>query len=216
MTAENWFRRTSWSDEDRKAFFTRLQRCRGESNRCQYLAIQGNTLADKGYYSEAIELLTQVVLEFPGQKIHSASSYCSIAECYVGLQNSELAISNFRKALEEERAFPNVRTRTWLAYPWYIVATEQIKLYSEALTIIDEFEGKSSLDFPVDMYQLSVIRAVLSEFRGEHSMAVQLARKALEASEMKTSGFRSHQNLGIVIKINPQIRERLQLILARD
>jgi len=215
MADDDWYRRTTWTDEDLKAFFARLKRSRSDWNRSQYLAIQGMTLADEGYFSEAIELLTQVVVDFPDQKIHSAMSYCTIAKCYAELQSSEKAIENFRKALEEERAFPNVRTGTWLDYPWYVISTEQTELYSEALAIILEFEEDHSLNFPVEIFRWSAIKSIITEFLGDHAASMRFAQKAFDASKLESSGFRYHQKLGLVKEIEPQIRDRLQKILIR-
>ena len=44
MSKDDWFRRTTWSDEDERAFFARLVRSRGIFRKAQYLRIQAVTL----------------------------------------------------------------------------------------------------------------------------------------------------------------------------
>ena len=44
--AEEWFRRKTWTQEDREAFFARLKRSRGLFHKAQYLRVQAYELAE--------------------------------------------------------------------------------------------------------------------------------------------------------------------------
>src|SRR5258708_1677279 len=113
MRNPEWFRRSTWTDQDREEFDAQLKRCRSASKKAQYLRIQAIHLAEAGLHAAAIELLDQLFVKFP-ERIELTSAYLQKAESFAFLGQTEPAIREFRLALQAERDFPNVRTNAWL------------------------------------------------------------------------------------------------------
>ena len=76
--ADDWFRKTSWTREDREDFFERLSRSR-KYNRAQYLRIQASYLAENGnieLLNAALELLEMLFTQYP-DRTEMALAYAS-------------------------------------------------------------------------------------------------------------------------------------------
>ena len=100
-------------------------------------------------------------------------------------------ISAFKEVLEREREFLNHQTGVYLDYP-YLVATEKIENeYGTALNVLNEHVDR--LTFPLDHYMWHASKALIKSDGVE-------AQKALEAAKIKRSGFRFHQDVGLVGK----------------
>src|ERR1700722_5779262 len=61
---EDWYRRTTWSNDDREQFFARLERSREAFHKSQYLRIQAYCLQLAGLYEDALQLLNLLVERF--------------------------------------------------------------------------------------------------------------------------------------------------------
>src|SRR5262245_61553605 len=134
MSKIEWFRRSTWTDQDREEFNARLARSRGSSNKSQYLRIQASHLADAGLHADAIELLDRLLTDYP-EKIEIASAHLQKANSLRILGQTGLAIDEYRAALHAERGFPNVKTGTWLDFGWFVVENQRTDLYGEVLEI---------------------------------------------------------------------------------
>jgi hypothetical protein len=62
---ESWYRRRTWTDEDRAGFFARLRRSRSGFHKAQYCRIQAYELQQAGNYHAALELLDLLMKEWP-------------------------------------------------------------------------------------------------------------------------------------------------------
>src|SRR5690349_9374034 len=91
MSNNEWFRRTTWSDADRVDFSARLKRSRGAGNKAQYLRIQAGHLADVGHHAAAIELLDQLLAEFP-ERVELAQAHAQKAKSLADLGQFAAAI----------------------------------------------------------------------------------------------------------------------------
>src|SRR5262245_4018263 len=93
---DTWYRRTSWSDLDRRAFFDRLARSRTRGNKAQYLRIQAVHLEETGrpaLVRAALELLDMVVREWP-EPSEVAQAYHQQATCHLQLREPLLAVQS--------------------------------------------------------------------------------------------------------------------------
>jgi len=75
------------------------------------------------------------------------------------------------------------------------------ELHDEVLSLIhrvSESEPATLTLFPVDRYILSAILAIINDARGDHSVAAEHAKGALEVADLKHSGLRYHPTLGLV------------------
>ena len=212
MSSDDWFRRATWTDEDRVNFSARLKRAR-KYNRPQYLRIQAVHLAEVGNHSAALELLHHF-LQLDDGSIDLAQAQLQRAESLLASGNEDDAIDAFRASLDAERARPNVQTEAWLLYPWYIVETQKLQLYSEAHDVLQEFSKLRSPSFPVSDYRFHCVKAVLLAHDGDQPQAETHADQALTAADAKHSGYRYHPNLGLVQNTNNTVHQRVTEIAA--
>jgi tetratricopeptide (TPR) repeat protein len=213
MSSDDWFRRTTWTDDDRIDFSDRLQRAR-KFNRPQYLRIQASHLAGAGNHVAALELLDQF-FHIDDGGIDLAQAQLQRAESLLATGSDFKAISAFRASLDAERKRPNVQTEAWLLFPWFIVETQNVELYAEAGDILSEFEKHRSLTIPISVYRLHCVKAILLANDGDHPQARVHAEKALAASVETHSGFRYHAGLGLVRDTSSTVHERVCQIAAK-
>ena len=212
MSSDDWFRRTTWTDEDRVDFHARLKRSR-KCNRPQYLRIQAVHLADVGNHAAALEVLDHF-LQVDDGSIDLAQAQLQRAESLLASGYEAEAIDAFRASLDAERARPNVQTEAWLLYSWFIVETQQLQLFHEVHAILDEFSKLHSRSFPVFDYRFHCVKAVLLAHEGAQAEARAHAEKALAAADAKHSGYRYHPNLGLVQDTNTTVHQRVREIAA--
>ncbi|HBE69214.1 MAG TPA: hypothetical protein DDW52_13780 [Planctomycetaceae bacterium] len=212
MSSDEWFRRTTWTEEDRSDFNARLKRTR-KHNRPQYLRIQAAHLAGIGNHAAALELLEQF-LGVDDASLELAQAQLQRAESLLATVNEADAIDAFRASLNAERARPNVQTETWLLYPWYIVETQNEQLYSEAHAILREFRELRSSAFPVSDYRFHCVKAVLLAHEGELAEARTHAEQALVAANAEHSGYRYHPESGLVQDTDTTVHQRVSEIAA--
>lgn len=212
MSSDDWYRRTTWTDDDRADFNARLRRAR-KHNRPQYLRIQAVHLADAGNHTAALELLDRF-LEIDDGSIDLAQAQLQRAESLLATGNEDAAINAFRASLAAERQRPNVQTQAWLLFPWFIVETQHTELYSEADSVLSEFSATRTPSFPVSDYRLQSIKALLLAHDGNAQQAKLHAQQAMAASYAKHSGYRYHPNLGLVQDTNTAVHERVSEIAA--
>jgi tetratricopeptide (TPR) repeat protein len=214
MTATEWFRRSTWTDQDRAEFDARLKRARGAASKAQYLRIQAVHLAQAELHAAAIELLDRMFAEFP-ERIELAQAHLQKAESLAALGKPDAAIAEFRAALQAQRQLPNVRTQAWLDFGWFVVVErQQTDLFDEVATVLDEFRTVPSLSFPVEEYRYCTIRSLLAESRGDQPLAREFATRALAQATRDHSEFRYHPKLGLVGTQPAEIERRLKRLAA--
>jgi tetratricopeptide (TPR) repeat protein len=207
----DWFRKQSWSQADQEDFWRRLARAR-EHNRGQYIFVQGYTLMELGpEYATAAIALFDLVIDRYSDTISFVQALSEKATCLLNVGDSESALTNYRRAIEQMRIKPSVQTWAWLDFAW-VVATECISdRYEAALDVLDEF-GNSKQLFPVVTFRLNASRALILSACGAIDSAADAARAALAAADKEGSGLRHHQKIGIVGSRYEEIRTRLMTI----
>lgn len=211
MKKTEWFRRITWSDADREDFNSRLKRSRGPRNKAQYLRIQAWHLADAGHHAQAIELLDRLFAEFP-QRGELAQAHAQKAESLAKLGQSELAVQEYRAALQTERDFPNVRTNAWLDFGWLVVERQLTDYYDEVSLVLREFRDVRGLTFPATEYRYAAIQALLADFSGDKTRAREFARRALAEATKNHSGLRYHPTVGLVGSERDTFANRLRTL----
>jgi len=197
MSKLEWFRRTTWTDDDRKDFDARLKRSRGASNKAQYLRIQAYHLAEVGLEEEAIELLDRLFAEFP-DKLQLAQAHQQKGSSLARLRKTEAALQELRAALQAERDFPNVKTNAWLDFGWLVVEKQLTDLYDEVCRVLQEFRAESGLTFPSIEHRYATIQALLADAKGEEGRAREFAKQALAEAAKVHSALSYHPALGLV------------------
>jgi tetratricopeptide (TPR) repeat protein len=207
MGKDEWFRRTTWSVEDERAFFNRLARSRGLFHKSQYVRIQALSLAETRHANlvrVALDLLSKLFAEFPDQS-QLASAHLLAAQCHEQLGNYAAAIEQFRLALRAQAAFPGIDPGTALEFPWFIITHGLSESYEEALQVL----ATAHIAFPVQVFKAAAIRSFVAAFRRDHIGASRYATEALQAAQLTESPFRYHRSLGLVEDAYQSIVERL-------
>lgn len=212
MSRHDWFRRNTWTDQDRREFNAQLERGRG--SKAQFLRIQAGCLAAAGQYAAAIELLDRMFDEFPDE-IQLAQGHLQKAESLFRLGKIEPSILEFRLALQAERDFPNVKTQAWVDFPFFIVSQQCTDLFAEAVSVFEEFADESALAFPATRYRYFVVLALVAHANGEQASARQYAKEALAEASKERSGLRYHPTVGLVGARPDDIDQQLRK-LARE
>lgn len=206
MSSEDWYRNEEWSEEIESKFFEKLKRARRKE---QYLRIQASTIATRAP-DVALSLLDQY-FELSDDFNH-AQAYCDMAAAYIAKGEIQNAINSYGKALERESAFPNLKTDAYILYPLLIVENKITNLYQSANEVLDEHQER--LMFPVDHFRWHAAKAIISAESGNSEQAANHVGQAFDAAKIKKSGFRFHQNLGLVGKEYKGVVNELSAIHA--
>lgn len=213
MIRPEWFRRSTWTEQDRAEFNARLNRSRGASSKAQYLRIQAVHLAEAGHHLAAIELLDRLLAEFP-EKLELASTHQQKGESLAHIGQIMPAICEYRAALQMEREYPNVRTGAWLAFGWLVVQHNLQDLYEEVSLVFQEFIDRSRLTFPMEAYRYYAVESIIADSRGNRTSAKAFATQALTEARRTNSGFRYHAKLGLVGSQPSWMEQKLRAIAA--
>ena len=187
MATIDWYRNKKWNEIIEKAFFEKLKRAR--SQRDQYLVIQALTLVKRN--PEVTLRLVDYYFESRKGDFDDVRALLARAEAYLELEEIEKAMAAYRAVLIREEEFPNHQSGAYVDYP-YIVATRGIESENEnALNVLKKHSSR--ITFPLDKFKWHSAKALIEKDGVS-------ASQALEAAEVKKSGFKFHQNVGLVGK----------------
>jgi len=211
MAKVEWFRRATWTSQDEEEFQSRLNRSRRDGGKAQYLRIQSLHLAMAGNHKAALQLLEQLLREYPVRR-EMASTHLQRAESLYALGYDEEAIKSFRASLSAQTDHPNVRTGVALAFAWFIMIRRRNDLYAEVETLIQRYERECVLLFPLARFKCAAVRALVAAEQGNLDRARSLAAQASAAATEAHSGLRYHPKLGLVDGIPAEVARRLAVI----
>ena len=187
--ADEWFRCKTWSPQIEEEFFGRLARSR--SQRDQYLVIQALTIAST-FPDVALKLIDQ----YFATKENDFEDVRALSATYLAQDSLDKTVATMKEILEVERQRPSHRTSMYVQYP-YLVATKKIESeYATALATLAERVG--DLRFPLDIFKWHAAMSIIHAELEDVERSKRHAGEALDAAEIKKSGFRFHQNLGLV------------------
>jgi tetratricopeptide (TPR) repeat protein len=198
--ANDWFRKTTWSEADQADFFARLKRSRSVGNKAQYLRIQAAHLESTGppeFLKAAIKLLDTMFVEFPS-RFQMASAYTQKASCMAKLGDIDNAIINYQRAFETEREFPNAKTYAFIEFGKLVAEKKLARFFDEALTELEKELQSRGIQFPADTFNAFGIRSIIAAQRRQFERAKEFAKVALQAAEKIDSGLRYHPTVGLV------------------
>jgi len=216
MAKDDWFRKKTWEEDDKKDFFAHLKSSRSSGSKAQYLRIQASYLhgLDSDHTTrESLILLDQVLSDYP-DSFERSQAFLQKAECLQALGLLDESIASYRAALQSERDRPNVKTNAWLKFGWTVVQYRLRDLYLEVLEILQEFHP--SMLFETDKFRLNGIKAIIAHDQGDRNSAREFAQRALGAASQQHSGFRYHPTVGLVSGADKdsEIYEILTLLVA--
>ncbi len=206
MSNEDWYRNDKWSEEIESNFFAKLKRARRKE---QYLRIQASTIA-KIKPDIALVLLEQY-FSLKDDFDH-AQAYCDMASAYLAKGEVLKAVQSYRRALDREDEFPNLKTDAYILYPLTIIENKLSNMYLSANEVLDKHQER--LMFPIDYFRWHAAKAIIAANLGNKEQASNHAIIALDAAKIKKSGFRFHQNLGLVGKEYKGVVSELRAIHA--
>ena len=187
MSSDDWYRNEDWNDSVEEYFYSKLKRAR--TQREQYFIIQALTLTDK--HPKVSLRLVDEYFESRKDQFDDVRALLARANAFIALGELEKCVGTYKEILQREREFPKHQTDVYLDYP-YLVATQKIESeFTNALDVLNEHIDR--LTFPLDHYKWHASKAIISSDGSE-------AKKALEAAKVKRSGFRFHQDVGLVGK----------------
>lgn len=198
----DWFRKKTWTKKDEEEFFAKLARARKEG-RAQYLKIQAIELIntkEKNLLNIAEELLNRILTDYAENRIEKSQCYNSLGEIYELRNDEEKAIYYYKKSLDYEKEFPNVKTSSDIDFAKIIVKKGKTELYNEVEKILFEKIKNESILFPIENYTIYSILAGISSFKGDFEQAKKYAEIAEKNSlaEKNTLWNPRKQKIGIV------------------
>jgi tetratricopeptide (TPR) repeat protein len=196
----DWFRQTSWSTEIEEHFFKKLAHARKES-RAQYLKIQAIELIEtrRSTALDAAEMLVQKLLnDYPDNKIDRSQSFQSLGDIYKLRGDFVLSLDYYKRALDHEQIYPNVKTQAYLDFSEIVIKLEKQEVYSFIqLIILDRVKNSP---FPLEKYRSYSFLSIINFRKGNYDEAIEFSALAEESASAKTISLRYHRDLGVVIK----------------
>jgi tetratricopeptide (TPR) repeat protein len=139
MGQHEWYRNTIWTEDTKKAFFSRLGRSRSAFNKAQYLCIQASYLQQtmkKENIIEALKLLDMMFADCP-EPLELASAHLQRAKCFELLGDYDSAMNSYRESIRAEHTHTMVRVGAGLYFTWFVTRHGLTQLYDEAMSVID-------------------------------------------------------------------------------
>jgi tetratricopeptide (TPR) repeat protein len=198
----DWYTRSTWTDEDAEAFWSRVRRTRKPQMAAQYIRVQAETLEKQNLVDPASMLLERILAEYP-EAFDLAQVHHQLASCREKRGRIDEAIRHLRSALEIESQHLSYQTRAWLSFGRIAAEHSLRELYPEFLAIAEAKASRpggiaSLVVFPLDRYILSSVLAIIARDSGDHGRARDHALNALAAADLTHSGFRYHPTIGLV------------------
>ena len=209
----DWYRRSTWTNEDEAEFFKKLGRAQ-KSNRPQYLRIQALHLYQTMNHEllrVAESLAYKMLNEYSDSdfiRLQIASAYELLGKIYEELGEHDKAILHYQKALEQENIYPNCLTDAYLNYAELVIRIQRVEMFSEVEKILLEREQRAV--FPIQKYKRYIILAIIDKYRGNDAEAQEYMVLAKQNASADTSGFRYHKTLGLVKETDKWLEKLLK------
>jgi len=188
LSHDEWFRKSTWTQEDQDDFFKHLEESGSDFHKAQYVRIQALHLQDAGtprMFYAAIKLLELMIEKWP-EPSQLPMAYLQKAECLDALGLVEEAIQAYRDSLDAKRSFPKAQTEASISFGMFAVDHELTSLYDEVDDALDEF--RSLAGSPAREYHYFAVKAIIAKYRGDIDKACDYAKKAIDAAQKTYSG----------------------------
>ena len=106
MGRDDWYRHTTWTENDQAEFFERLRRSRGTFHKAQYMRIQALYLPQSGLHAEALTLLNMQLRDYPEEDTQVTGALLQKAECLWSIGDHHGAFETYTNALAAQRRSP--------------------------------------------------------------------------------------------------------------
>lgn len=200
--SDSWCRNIVWNDEIEKCFFAKLKRAR--SQRDQYIMTQASSLISN--HPDVALRLVDYYFETRKDTFSDLSCLSVKASALIRKGCVDDALDAYCVILKRQKDFPNIDVGATLRYPYLVACHSILNRYDHALRVLEE--NKVDNNFPLSHFQWHTARALMMD-------SVEDAKIALSYAEFKKSGYRYHQDLGLVGKEQRVIIKRLRKICRK-
>ncbi len=208
MSRDDWYRNKSWSPRIEKRFFEKLQRAR--SQRDQYLVIQALTLARRE--PDVARRLVDHYFETRTTEYDDMRALLARADSYDASGDLGQAIEAYKAVLAREAEFPNHQSNTYATLPYFIARNRIESEYAFALQLLQS--DAYAATFPIDLFRQQASLALIYDAQGQDDQARFFAKLALGTANIRKSGFRYHQDLGLVGKGDDETVKKMYQLSA--
>jgi tetratricopeptide (TPR) repeat protein len=219
--ANDWCKKTTWSETDRADFYSRLSR-RGD--KAKYLEIQAASLEAVGspeLLKAAISLWEQLIEVLKRDDTFHlprpiAKAYYQKAGCYLKLGDIERAIADYRHIFVIERELGSTTTLAFFDFGKLVAEKHLSEHFDEALAALDAGARYLGKPLPADTFYLFGIRSLIAAQKGEGEKSKAFAKVAWEAAQKDNSGIRYHPKFGLVENKETNFYEAIEAIATND
>ena len=214
----DWYRRSTWTEEDQQAFFARLMQSQSAFHKAQYARIQAQTLQETGEKShlEAARALYGFILrEYPHEESQQLLAHVGKAECAAELGDREATIEAIFGALSAHRSHPRWHASALLSAGRVAVRDRLTEAYHALDAALSDLMRRRAFSLPVDLYTACYVLAFITDHLGDRPRAQSYAQAALRAMAMSDSNVRRLPQMGLVRQPSPVIYERLRHLASQ-
>jgi tetratricopeptide (TPR) repeat protein len=199
---DDWFRNSTWNPSIERAFEEKLSRARRKE---QYIRIQACCLT-KSHPEVALSLLDRF-FAMPDQW-DQAQAHVDRASALSALGRYDEAAAAYERALKREAEFPRLLTGAYIEFPTLVAERKLRQYYDRGLEVLRDYQKR--VTFPSDRFKWHAASALILSEVGQDAAARENARFALEAALITNSGFRYHQEVGLVTSAHSPLIARLK------
>lgn len=199
----DWFRKQTWTEEDKQEFFLKLKRVRDKGMQAQYIKLKAGALAytkDFRLMQNAEDLLHYLFTKYPEDKGEKSQALHMLGDIYKFRGDNQQALDYYKQAIDFEEIFPHSITNAYSDYAILAVKTGRTDLYDTVEEILSKGRYESYNIFPIANYRKYSILSIISKHKNDTEKAKYYADLANENAEMQQSGFNNHKTLGLVQK----------------
>jgi len=194
----DWYRRTIWTAADESDYFAKLKRAR-DSSRPQYLVIQASHLAgsaDPTLLNAAEILIQKLFADFPDDKFNRSAGLELLGDIYRHRQVYDTALAYYKKSIDFEQAYPNVKGNAFLQFSELAVKLDKREYFHFIEKMLTE--KIDQYPFPMYKYKIYLLLSAINKANGDIDKAAELAELAENFAALQTSGLRYHPTAGVV------------------
>ncbi len=218
MGQQDWYRKTSWSENIEKEFYERFNRSKGAFHKAQYLRIQATILIDTSKLPnihKGIQLLVLLADKYPDEASLS-SAYLELAQAYYYLKDWNKSEKYFKLSIETQKKFPNNRTNAVILYCQYILERNLTKKFNDALRMAELYEKEQPIYLAHDDFLINSVKAIVYDFKKDSEKSKSFAIKAHNAANRTDSGFKYHKSYGLVKNKNSFLYRKIETIIKKE
>jgi len=150
--ANEWYRKKTWTKDDESEFFAKLQRAR-KDGRAQYLMLQAYALSEtdnKELWAVALNLIQKYFDEYSDDQFEKSGAYGTVGKIYCKMGEYDLALESYKKAVEQEKAYPGVRTGAFLDFSQLAIHQNRTDLFDDIEAVL--LDNIEECGFPSSKY----------------------------------------------------------------